>query len=352
MSISSPALTGLLDDLTTSTRRKILPGVTDNVFRNDPVLAYLKKNNLETFEGGTQIQENLIYGVNPNGGAYAPGSTFVMNEAQVETGATFIPKFYGEPIAIQKEKIQVFNKGPQAVFRIIDGRLQVAALTMAARLAIDLYSEGQSSTRALKVNGFAEQFNDGSNNSWTGAAYTTYGTLTRGGTIGTALNSPMTGPTANVNGPITYKILEEAYNSLCLGDEFPNLMVTTNLGLSYIKEKFQPQWRTETTDPNIGFKGLKFNSAMVMQSQYCPGTVAPEQSTALGWTTVSAGETLFYFNTKYLRLYVSDDPEFAFGFTGFKPQFDGTMIGGQYLASLNVTNQAPRLGRHLFAITG
>ena len=39
-------------------------------------------------------------------------------------------------------------------------------------------------------------------------------------------------------------------------------MVTTNLGMGYIKQKFQPQWRTETQDPKIGFNALKFNQAM------------------------------------------------------------------------------------------
>jgi hypothetical protein len=343
---------GFLDALTTSTRRKILPGVTDLVFRNDPTLAYIRRNNLEQFDGGQLIQENFLYGVLPNGGPYAQGATAVMNIVQVETGATFFPKTYWVPITISKEQIQIFNKGPQAVFRLIDSRLQTAGLTMAAWLAIALYNNGQDATRTLHINGFAEQLNDGTTNSWNGNTYALYGTLSRNGTIGSALNSPMTNPAANVGGPITYKILEEMYNTCVIGDEYPNLMTTTNLGLSYIKEKFQPQWRTETQDPNIGFNGLKFNAAMVMQSQYCPGQVVPEQSASLGWVTPSSGETLFFLNTKYLRLYVSNDPEYAFGFTGFKPQFDGTLVGGQYLFAGNTTNQAPRLMRSAYGITG
>lgn len=345
-------LSGFLDDLNTSTQRFIVPGIIDNVFKNDPLLAYMKKNNIEKFPGGTQIQENLVYAAMPNGGAYADGQTSVLDIVQVETGATFYPKNYWVPVAISKNQVQVFNKGPEAVFRLVDSRLQNAALTMSALLAIALYNEGQSATRTLELNGVAEALNDGTNNSWTGAAYTTYGTLTRNGTIGAALNSPMTGPTSNVAGPITYKILEEGYNSVVIGDEYPNLMVTTNLGMSYIKEKFQPQWRVETQDPKIGFNGVKFNQAMVIQSQYAPGTVAPPDATKLGWTTVSAGETLFYLNTKYWRLYVTDDPEFGFGFTGFKPAQDTLIVGGQYLFTGNVTCQSPRLNKQLFAITG
>ena len=256
------------------------------------------------------------------------------------------------PVAISKNQAQVFNKGPEAVFRLVDSRLQNAALTMSAILAIALYNDGISASRSLQLNGLAEALNDGSNNSWNGSAFSTYGTLTRNGVIGSALNSPMTSPTAAVSGPITYKLLEEAYNSVVIGDEFPNLMVTTNLGMSYIKEKFQPQWRVETQDPNIGFNGVKFNQAMVIQSQYAPGTVAPSDSTNLGWTTYASGETIWFLNTKYFRLYVTDDPEFGFGFTGFKPAQDTLVVAGQYLFTGNMTCQAPRLSRYLMAVTG
>lgn len=344
--------TGFLDELNTSTLKHIVPGIVDNVFKNDPLLAYMKKNNLMKFTGGTQIQENLIYASLPNGGAYADGANATMVLAQVETGATFLPKNYWVPVTISKNQVQVYNKGPEAVFRLVDSRLQNAALTMSAILAIALYNEGQSATRTLQLNGLAEAVNDGSNNSWTAATYATYGTLTRGGTIGSALSSPMTGPTSNVAGPITYKLLEEGYNNVVIGDEYPNLMVTTNLGMSYIKEKFQPQWRVETQDPKIGFNGIKFNQAMVIQSQYAPGTAADATNTNLGTNYTSAGETLFFLNTKYWRLWVTDDPEFGFGFTGFKPAQDSLIVGGQYLYTGNVTCQAPRLQKQLYAITG
>lgn len=346
-------LTGFLDELNTSTQRNIVPGIVDNVFKNDPLLAYMKKNNLEKFTGGTQIQENFIYDVLPNGGAYADGQTFSMVLAQVETGATFLPKHYVVPVTLSKNQIQIFNKGPEAVFRLVDSRLQNAALTMSAILAIALYNEGQSTTRSLELNGLAEILNDGTNNSWTGSAYSTYGTLSRSTTGGSVLKSPLTLPTANIAGPITYKLLEEGYNSIVIGDEYPNLMVTTNLGMSYIKEKFQPQWRVETQDANIGFNGVKFNQAMIIQSQYAPGSAGVNDAKLGNYLAPSSqGETLFFLNTKYFRFWVTDDPEFGFGFTGFKPAQDSLIVGGQYLFSGNVTCQAPRLNRHFYNITG
>lgn len=339
-----------LDELNTSTRIHIVPGLIDQYGKNDPLFAYLKKNNFERFPGGTQIQENFVYDYLVSA-AYSKGQTFNIDSKQTETGGTFYVKHYYTNVTLFKEDIQIFNKGPEAVFKLVDAKMQNAGLSMSAKLAIAAYNEGQSASRALELNGLAEALNDGSNNSWTGSAYSTYGTLSRSSTGGNRLVSPMTGPTANVSGPITYKILEEGYNSIVIGDEYPNLMVTTNLGMSYIKEKFQPQWRTETQDPNIGFNGLKFNSAMVIQSQYAPGTAGVNDAN-IGNYNASGGETLFYLNTKYWRLWVTDDPEFGFGFSGFKPAQDSTTVAGQHFFAGNITCQAPRLNRHLFNITG
>lgn len=339
-----------LDELNTYTKVHIAPGVVDNNFKNDPVLAMIKAERSVKFTGGTQIQENLIYAPMA-GGSYAKGDSFDITRRQTATGATFDPKHYQVNVTEFKEDIQIFNKGPNAVFRLVDADLQNAALTMSAILAIALYNEGQTATRVNELNGFEEQLVDGTVNSFRGAAFTTYGTLTREGTIGGALSGIVANPVPQVSGPITYKLLEEAYNSTVIGSEYPNMLVTTNLGYSYIKEKFQPQWRVESQDPKIGFNSLIFNAARVYQSQYAPGAAGVNDS-SLGNYLVSGGEVIFFLNSKYLRLWVTDDPEFGFGFTGFKPAQDNTQVAGQYLATLNITNQAPRLMRILYDVTG
>lgn len=334
-----------LDELNTYTNKHIVPGVVDNVFKNDPLLAYLKVNQPQTFPGGSAIQENFMYGV-LTGGAYAKGAQFDITRVQHTTGATFQPKFYEVNVTEFKEDIQVQIKGPHAVFSQVDADMTNAALTMSAILAIAQYNEGQSVNRANHINGLAEILNDGSVSSWTAAAYSTYGTLTRGATIGSALNTTP----VNINGPITYTALEEYYATSVIGTEEPNLGVTTNLGYAYIKEKFQPQQRFTEEDIKIGFRGLRFNSSLIMRSQYCPGTQGSNDA-KLGNYYVAGGETLWFLNTKYFRLWVTDDEEFAFGFTGFKPAQDSNIVAGQYLFSGNLTCQAPRLQKQLYGIT-
>lgn len=334
-----------LDEVNTYCNKHIVPGVVDNVFKNDPLLAYMKANTLEIFPGGSAIQENFMYGV-LTGAAYAKGGTFDITRVQHTTGATFQPKFYYTGVTEFKEDLQVTIKGPHAVFRQIDADMSNAALTMSAILAIALYNEGQSAGRALQLNGLAEILNDASVNSWTGATYSTYGTLTRGGTIGSALSSTP----YSVGGAITYNTLEEQYSSVVIGTEEPNIGVTTNLGMAYIKEKFQPQQRFMEKDLNIGFSGLKFNNSLIMRSQYCPGSQGVNDA-KLGNYLYSTYETLWFLNTKYFRMWITDDEEFAFGFSGFKPAQDSNIVAGQYFFSGNITCQAPRLQKQIYGFS-
>lgn len=359
-----------LDQLNVATQRYIQdkPALVDNVFNADPFLAYCKLNVKDDFPGGTLIQEGFMYDGLP-GGSYSQGKEFNIAQKQVEQSTQFNLKFFEVAVTLSKEDIQVLNKGPMAVFRLIDSRMTNAYMTIGAHVAISLYLNGQRAGFTTCPNGLAEMLNDNSTASWDNNTYSTYGGITRGGTVGKALNSiPV-----NVNGAIEYNALEENYGTASYGNIEPNLGVTTVLGYSYIKEKFQTQQRfNDTQDPAIGFNGLKFNSATLIKSRYCPGsdiaTVGSDSNkiaveyltessngalTAYPTLAVSSSETLFWMNAKkpYLRTYISDDPEFGFGFTGFKVAQGNTLISGQVLAALNVTG-SPRYHKQLYGITG
>ena len=342
-----------LDQINTAATKIIVPGVVDNNFKNDPLLAYLKANSLKKYEGGPSWQENFIFN-SLLGDSYQKGEQFDITQVQTKTGGTFFPKYYWRNVSLFREDIEVENRGPSVVLNLVDSALQEAALAMSATLAIDIYRHGQNlagDNRVKDLNGLAEAINDGTNASWDGNIFPTYATLTRNdANIGTSLNSPMTLPSANVNGPLSYSILERSYNQVVIGSEKPNLGVTTNLGMSYIKLQFQPQQRFETDDPVIGFSGLKFNATTIMQSQYAPGT-AGVNDPRLGNYQATAGETLFWLNTRFLRFYVSTSPKYSFGFTGFIPAQDNTTVVGQYLFAGNLTCTSPRLQKQLFGIT-
>jgi hypothetical protein len=359
-----------MDQITVSTHRYIRenPALVDNYFQQDPFLAYCKLNIREEWGGGSLIQEDFYYS-NLIGGFVGKGQDFDITEKQVEQGCQFVPKIAEVNVTLSKEDLQVFNTGPLAAFRLIDSRMTNAYMTMGANTAIALYLQGQSASMLKSLNGLTEATNDGTNTGWDGQVYSTYGGITRGGQVGPTLNGNLT----NVNGVISYNTLEETYSSATYGNLEPNLGVTTVKGYSYIKEKFQTQQRfNDTQDPAIGFNGLKFNSATLIKSRYCPGTEIATAGTtsnleAVSFLKVTTGnaaatypslsvassETLFWVNARkpFLNLYISKDPEFGFGFTGFKPAQGNLKVAGQVLAALNVTS-APRYNAQVFGITG
>jgi hypothetical protein len=265
----------------------------------------------------------------------------------------------------------VLNKGPLAVFNLIDSRMTTAYQTIGAQMAIAQYLNGINANYTPNFNGLAEAINDGTTVSWDNSTYPLYGGITRNGQVGAALNSTPT----NVNGPIIYNTLENTYGNAEFGNIQPNLGVTTVKGYSYIKEKFQTQQRfNDTQDPAIGFNGLKFNAATLVKSRYVPGsditTTSPQSTsnltavqyltemsggaiTAYPALTVSSSETLFWLNARkpYLNFYVSDSPRFGFGFTGFKPAQGNTKVVGQVLAACAITLD-PRYHQQIYGITG
>ena len=353
-----------LDQLNVSTERYIRdnPALVDLVFQADPFLAYLKLNVREDFAGGTLIQEGFYYD-GLIGGPYAKGAEFNIQEKQVEQSMQFNLRFFEWNVTMSLEDIKVLNKGPRAAFRLIDSRMTNAYMTAGAHLSILAFLNGQAAGYTTNFNGLAEALNDNSTNSFDGSTYATYGGITRGGATGTALNSVP----VNVGGTIEYNQLEETYGAASFGNIEANLGVTTVLGYSYVKEKFQTQQRfNDTQDPAIGFNGMKFNSATLIKSRYCPGTFISgtnDKNAVTALTVMSGGsvvayptltsETLWWINARkpFINFYVSDDPLFGFGFTGFKPAQGNTKVSGQVLLSAQLT-VAPRYHKQLYGITG
>lgn len=339
------------------------PKLVDMVFQEAASVALAKQAVREDFDGGRLIAENFYY-AGLIGGPYAKGQDFDISEPQVEQQLQFNIKFQEVNVTLTKEDIQVINKGDNAAFRLIQSRTTNAYMTMGAFTGIAMFLNGQAANYTKNINGLPEALNDNSTASWDGSTYSTYGGITRGGAVGTVLNSAP----VNVNGTIEYPTLEERYGDCSYGpNKEPTHLITTYLGYSYIKEKFQTQQRfNDTQDPKIGFNGMKFNDAIILRDRYCPGTYIsgtgdPNAVTFFrfmsggaltAYPTVTA-ETLWMLNVRkpYMNFYISDDPEFQLGFTGFKPAQGNTKVAGQVLLAYQMT-WAPRYHKQLYGITG
>lgn len=370
----------ILDEINLTTLSEIYPHtIEDNFFLDTPFLAYLRAHALTDFTGGANTRFTFLY--NPMiGGSYARGDNFNITKRQTLAGAKFDPKLYEVSIPEYLEDLEVLNKGPLAVFSLIDTDLANAMHTISAIVAIAMSLHGQTSgsgvvgNRPKDINGWIEAINDGVTPGWDGSYFTTYGTATRNAVIGSTLNSVpyWNGTQAGAAAPISYQVLEETYQDASIGREEPNLGVMNKAIYAYIKERIQPQQRfAQERDPYFGVSGMKMNSAMLLKDDYfpslkygkndpdlgnyltstftSPGTVGTNSNMPTG-TVLTVGEVFAWFNTKKWLLRISNSSLFGFGFTGFKPAQDNTRVVGQILAALNLQCVAPRLQKQIFGV--
>jgi hypothetical protein len=349
-----------LNELNTVTQKEILPGVVDNYFLAGPVTAKLKTRFNRRWNG-PQIQENFLYDA-PAGGAYAKGGNFNLVKKQTKTGMLFTPRYYQVNVTEYLEDIEVELAGPMAMFSTVKQDLAEAALAMSAILEIAIFHHGQDLSgsggedRSLEINGLEEAFTDGTNSTWTGATFPSYGGQLRSG-VGRALNTPTGVISTNSVAQAAFRMLTHTYRASVIGREHPQLGVTTNRCMGFLSENFLPHQLIDVKDPEIDWPGLKFNQATIVESQYCPGQDGQDDPNLGDYLTDSTvGETFWWMNfgpqgnDAYLRLFIAASPKFAFGFTGFKGARDDNMLAGQILFAGNFTCRTPRLQRGLFGM--
>ncbi len=245
--------------------------------------------------------------------------------------------------------------------------------TINAIVAVNSNLSGQG-TRSLAINGWPEAINNGTDPSWDGNIYTSYGQLARNGAIGPALNSTpqWCGTQAGATGPIQYSQLEEGYQDASIGQKEPNLGVGNKAVIAYIKEKMVVQQRfQQEKDPVWGVTGFRLNNAMILKDDYFPslryGKNDPilgnyltstfsspgsptSQSNLPGSTTCTVGEVFCFFNTFDWLFRVTDNEEFGFGFSGFVPAQDNTRVVGQIKAMVNMQCLSPRTQKQFYGI--
>ena len=377
----------IFDEMNVTTLREIYPvAIEDEFFLDTPLLAYMRANCLVPFGGGTEMSNGFLYAP-LIGGAYAPGSNFNITKRQTLSAMRFDPKYYYVSVVEYLEDILIRNKGPQAVFSLIDIDLRNAMNTISAIIAVELARHGQASgtnisgNRPDSINGWIEPMSDGITPQWDGSVFGSYGTQARNGAIGSRLNStPYWGGTGTGGtGPITYQAMEETYQDCSIGREEPDLGTCNKALYAYIKERIQPQQRFgQERDPYFGVTGMRMNNAMILKDDYFPslrygqndpdignwltgsitnplpstGTPSGNFPNSTAASTLTVGEVFNWWNTKKWLFRVTDDAEFGFGWTGFVRAQDNTRVVGQVKAMVNIQCTAPRLQKTLFGFGG
>jgi hypothetical protein len=266
------------DALLSTTLANYRDKLTDNVFTARPLTYWLMdKGRIRTESGGTKLVEQLIYGENSTVKSYSGYETLSLTPQEGITAAEYDWKQYAASIAISGIE-EAKNNGEHAIIDLLEAKIMQA----------------EESLRE----GFNQMFfGNGTGNSgkdWNGLGNLVESGNTVGGIDSSAVgNEFWRSYEENTAGALTLLQMATAYNSVSVGNDHPDVILTTQTLFEKYESLLQPQLRyTDTKTADAGFQNLLFKSAPIMYDVHAP-----------------AG-TMFFLNSKYIKLVGHSDKWF------------------------------------------
>ena len=258
------------DSLLSTTLANYRDQMTDNIFTARPLTNYLMdKGRIRMLDGGTKIVEPLVYGLNGTVGSYSGYDTISLTAQEGMSAAEYDWKQYAASIAISGIE-EAKNNGEAAIINLLEAKIMQAEESMRE--------------------GFNQMFfADGTGNSgkdWLGLGAIVEASGTVGGiNRATAGNEFWQSYEENTAGAITLADMATAYNSVSVGNDHPDMVLTTQTLFEKYESLLQPQLRyTDAKTADAGFQNLLFKSAPVTYDVHCTAGV------------------MYFLNSKYLTL--------------------------------------------------
>jgi hypothetical protein len=224
---------------------------------------------MRMLNGGTKIVEPLIYGTNATVGSYSGYDSIALTAQAGITAAEYDWKQYAASIAISGIE-EAKNNGEQEIINLLEAKIMQAEESMRE--------------------GFNQMFfADGTGNS--GKDWNGLGNLVEAsGTVG-GINRATTGNEywrsyeENTATALTLAQMSTAYNSVSVGNDHPDMVLTTQTLFEKYEALLQPQLRyTDTKTADAGFQNLLFKAAPVVYDEHCTAGI------------------VYFLNSKYLTL--------------------------------------------------
>lgn len=214
--------------LNSVSRHYILPEVTDNIYRSNPVIFRLIAAKKRIVQGGTQIEVPLMYGRFSAGGPYQGFDQLTISPSDtVKNGALDWKQQY-VPMAIDGLSLIKANS-PEAIANIIRIQADQAQMEMAENLATGLYSDGSA---PKQIDGLKGAIDDGT-------VLGTYAGLSR--STNTWWKSKIDSSTATM----TLAALQSLFGNATEGGRAPTLIVSR-------QEQYNRYWA-------LGINNQRFN---------------------------------------------------------------------------------------------
>jgi hypothetical protein len=247
-----------------------MPKLIDNVFSARPLVYFLKQaGQVRTIAGGAKIVLPLLYGQNSTAASYSAYDTISITPQTGITSAEYSWKQYAASITISGiEEAQ--NNSEEQIIDLLEAKTFQAEETITEK--------------------FDEMFilSDGTGNSgkdWLGLEALVkdqYGVV---GGIDADSDAWWASFVDSNAGSLDLPSMRTAYNSVAVGNDQPNVILTSQTLFEAYEDLLQPQERfMDSKTADGGFQNLLFKGAPVVYDNYVTAT------------------DMFFLNTKYIRL--------------------------------------------------
>ena len=258
------------DALLSTTLANYRDQLTDNIFTARPLTYFLQdKGRIRMLNGGTKIVEPLIYGQNSTVGSYSGYDSIALTAQAGITAAEYDWKQYAASIAISGIE-EAKNNGEQEIINLLEAKIMQAEESMREGFNTMFFADGTGN----------------SGKDWNGLGNIVEASGTVGGiNRATAGNEYWRSYEENTAGALTLAQMSTAYNSVSVGNDHPDMVLTTQTLFEKYEALLQPQLRyTDTKTADAGFQNLLFKAAPVVYDEHCTAGV------------------VYFLNSKYLTL--------------------------------------------------
>ena len=256
------------DNLLSTTLANYRDQLTDNIFTARPLTyTLMEKGRIRMLNGGTKIVEPLIYGLNDTVGSYGGYDTINLAPQQGISAAEYEWKQYAASISISGIE-EAKNNGEQEIINLLEAKIMQAEESMREGFNTMFFADGTGN----------------SSKDWNGLG----NLVESGNTVGNIDSNTYTwwkSYEENTSAALTLAQMSTAYNSVSVGNDHPDTLLTTQTLFEKYEALLQPNLRyTDTKTADAGFQNLLFKSAPVMYDTGC-----------------TAG-TFYFLNSKYITL--------------------------------------------------
>lgn len=264
------------DTILSTTLNNHLPKLVDNVFTARPLVFFLKEaGQIRPVGGGAKIVLPLIHAQNTTAASYS-GYDPIATTAQAGLSASeWNWKQYAATISINGIE-EAKNSSVEQVIDLLEAKIMQTEETIIEKFD-EMFFGGVVGT-GLTGNS-NKDFNGLTN------LISFHAANTNVGGIDPTTNAYWASYRRTAAGALTIAGMTTDFNTVTVGNDKPNVIITTQAMFEKYEALLQPAQRfTDATSADAGFQNLTFKGVPVTYDTYCP-----------------AG-AMFFLNTKYLRL--------------------------------------------------